>query len=54
MRIALGIIIGGIVGFIIGYFLKCVSGTCPLVGNPIVSTLVCALLGGMLAMKGKR
>ncbi len=50
MKIALGILIGGLIGFAVGYFGRCISGACPLTGNPIVSTIVGALLGLMIAM----
>jgi len=39
-------------GFALGYFGKCASGTCPLTSNPIISTLMGALLSALLA-KGK-
>ena len=50
MRITLGISIGGIIGFAIGYFGKCTSGVCPLTSNPIISTVIGATLGAMIAM----
>jgi phage shock protein E len=49
MRIIIGVLIVGGIGFLVGYFGKCVSGTCPLTGNPIVSTIIGALLGGLIA-----
>ena len=49
MKIMLGILIGGAIGFGIGYFGKCVSGTCPLTSNPIVSTIIGAVIGAMIA-----
>ena len=48
MKILLGILIGGAIGFAIGYFGKCASGACPLTGNPVVSTIIGALLGAMI------
>ena len=50
MKILLGIIIGGVIGFAIGYFGKCASGVCPLTSNPLISTIIGALLGAMLMM----
>ncbi|MDD5496563.1 MAG: DUF6132 family protein [Candidatus Omnitrophica bacterium] len=50
MKILLGVVIGGAVGFGIGYFGKCASGTCPLTSNPIISTIIGALIGAMIAM----
>lgn len=49
MKIILGVLIGGAVGFVVGYFGKCASGTCPLTGNPIISTIIGALLGALIA-----
>ena len=48
-RVITGAIIGGGIGFLVGYFGKCASGTCPLTGNPIVSTIIGALLGALIA-----
>jgi len=48
MKMILGIIIGGAIGFGIGYFGKCVSGACPLTSNPIISTLIGAIIGAMI------
>ena len=50
MRIIIGIVIGGAIGFGVGYFGNNVrTGTCPLTGNPIISTIVGALLGALIA-----
>jgi len=45
MKALIGILIGGVIGFAVGYFGKCSSGTCPLMSNPLLSTLIGALLG---------
>jgi len=50
MRVAIGILIGAVLGFTIGYFGKCASGTCPMTSNPIVSTLIGAVLGAVMTM----
>ncbi|MBU1862924.1 MAG: hypothetical protein KKH94_04570 [Candidatus Omnitrophica bacterium] len=52
MKIIIGIIIGAAVGYGIGYFGKCASGTCPLTSNPIVSTVIGALIGALVAKGG--
>lgn len=49
MKIALGIVIGAGIGFVWGYFGRCAGGACPLTGNPYVSTVVGAVLGGLIA-----
>jgi phage shock protein E len=50
MKIVLGVLIGALVGFVIGYFGKCASGVCPLTSNPIVSTIIGALIGLMIVL----
>ncbi len=52
MKALIGILIGGVLGFAVGYFGKCSSGTCPLTSNPILSTLIGALIGFMI-MSGR-
>jgi gas vesicle protein len=49
MRIIIGALIGGCIGFLVGYLGKCTSGTCPLTGNPIISTIIGTLLGALIA-----
>ena len=50
MKVILGILIGGIIGFGIGYLGKCASGMCPLTSNPVISTIIGAIIGAMIAM----
>jgi uncharacterized membrane protein len=50
IKVVLGVVIGGGIGFAIGYYGKCVSGTCPMTSNPIISTLLGALIGAMITM----
>lgn len=49
MKMILGIVIGGAIGFGIGYFGKCASGACPLTSNPVISTIIGAVIGAMIA-----
>jgi len=49
MKVLLGALIGAVAGFGVGYFGKCVSGTCPLASNPVISTLFGATFGALLA-----
>ena len=51
MKIIIGVIIGSVLGFVLGYFTHCASGTCPLTGNPWVSAILGAALGGIIASK---
>lgn len=52
MKIFLGIVIGGALGFALGFFGKCSSGVCPLTRNPLISTIIGALLG-LIFMLGR-
>ncbi len=45
MKMLLGAIIGGAIGFGVGYFGKCTSGACPLTSNPVISTIIGAVIG---------
>lgn len=51
MKILIGVLIGAVAGFAAGYFGKCTSGTCPLTSNPIISTIIGALFGALLATR---
>jgi hypothetical protein len=51
LRIAIGAAIGGVIGFGIGYFGKCTSGTCPLTSNPVISTVIFAVIGAVIAIQ---
>jgi hypothetical protein len=41
----LGLLIGGTGGFLYYYFIGCASGSCPITGNPYVSTIWGGLFG---------
>ena len=49
VRIAIGAALGGAVGFVYYKFVGCTAGTCPLTGNPVLSTLYGALVGALVA-----
>lgn len=51
MKLVFAAIIGGAIGFLVGYFGKCASGACPLTSNPVISTIIGALIGLMIAIK---
>ncbi|MFC1592576.1 DUF6132 family protein [Candidatus Omnitrophota bacterium] len=46
----LGIVIGGVVGLAVGHIFRCVSGMCPLTSNPVITTIIGALVGFMIAI----
>lgn len=47
MKIALGIVIGGLAGYLYYYFIGC-DGTCPISSNPIRSILYGSVVGTLL------
>ncbi len=49
IKIILGVLAGGIVGFLYYRFIGCHSGACRIAGNPYISTIYWAVLGGILA-----
>jgi len=51
VRIIIGAAVGGALGFAAYKFIGCASGTCPLTGNPWVSTLLGFGLGAMFTSK---
>ena len=53
LRIALGAAGGGLAGF--GYYklIGCRGGACPIAGNPWISTLWWAVIGGLLMSSWK-
>jgi hypothetical protein len=44
---------GAVVGFAYYYYIGCASGTCPITGNPYISTVYGAVLGYLLVPKPK-
>jgi len=45
---------GGVGGFAYYHFIGCASGTCPITGNPYISTIYGAGLGFLLTTGKKR
>ncbi|MDR3706324.1 MAG: DUF6132 family protein [Paludibacteraceae bacterium] len=41
----IGIVVGAIGGYAYWHFIGCASGTCPITGNPYISTAYGAVLG---------
>lgn len=44
----IGVAIGALAGFLYWKYVGCISGTCPIQSNPIISTLYGMLLGVLL------
>lgn len=49
LKIAIGVVLGGAFGFFFYRFIGCKSGACVITGNPYISTIYWALLGGLVA-----
>jgi outer membrane lipoprotein SlyB len=49
IAIIIGAVAGGIVGFLYYRFIGCRSGACIITGNPYISTIYGAVLGGLVA-----
>ena len=47
--IIMGAVVGGIVGFLYYRFIGCRSGACIITGNPYISMIYWAVLGGLVA-----
>ncbi len=48
LRIILGAAGGGAIGFLYYKFIGCRTGACPIASNPWVSTIVWAVIGGLM------
>ena len=49
IRIVVGILVGAIAGFAYYRFIGCNGGTCPITGNPYISTVYGAFMGAIIA-----
>ena len=48
MRLAIGILVGGILGYGYHRLVGCSTGACPITANPWISTLYGAVIGFLL------
>jgi len=49
LKPAFGIVIGAVLGYTYYATVGCASGTCPITGNPVISTFWGAAIGGFAA-----
>ena len=49
VRLAVGVLVGGLLGYGIYRFIGCSSGTCPITSNPWISTIYGMDMGALLA-----
>lgn len=50
----LPIIIGGVLGYAYYYFIGCRTGSCPISGNPYISTVYGAVIGLIWGLPAKK
>lgn len=50
----LPIVIGGALGYAYYYFVGCRTGSCPISGNPYISTVYGAVIGLIWGLPGKK
>jgi hypothetical protein len=48
LKIMAGAVVGGVIGYLLYKFLGCRTGTCPIAGNPWISTAWWAMIGGII------
>ncbi|HOZ22067.1 MAG TPA: DUF6132 family protein [bacterium] len=48
LRLGLGLLLGAAGGFAFYYFIGCRTGSCPITGNPYISSAYGALMGLLL------
>ena len=47
IRLIGGLVLGAVVGFAYYRFIGCPSGSCPITSNPLLSTIVGAIIGAL-------
>jgi Family of unknown function (DUF6132) len=48
------VLLGGIAGFAYYYFIGCKTGSCPITGNPFISTSYGSLIGFLFSLNKKK
>ena len=51
---SLATILGGMVGFTYYYYIGCATGSCPITGNPWISTMYGAAIGWLMVLQRHR
>lgn len=51
---ALPVIAGALLGYAYYYFIGCRTGSCPITGNPLISTLYGAVVGLVIVFPSKK
>ena len=53
-RIVAGILFGAVLGYAWYYFIGCRTGSCPISGNPYISSAYGSVLGLLFVLPGKK
>lgn len=48
------ILVGALAGYLYYYFFGCITGTCPISSNPVISTIYGAVIGLLLSFVFKK
>lgn len=54
MKRVLPVLVGGALGFAYYYFIGCRTGSCPITGNPWISTFYGAFTGLIISLPSKK
>ena len=54
LKTIIGMAVGAVLGFSYYYFVGCKSGSCPITGNPYISTAYGAGIGLLLTMSNSK
>ena len=49
LKLAIGVVAGGVIGFLASYLGQCGPETCPFTSDPYASTLLGMLIGGLIS-----
>jgi hypothetical protein len=49
VRLAIGVVVGGVVGYGMYRFIGCSTGACPLTANPWISTILGMVFGALMS-----
>jgi H+/Cl- antiporter ClcA len=50
LPLLIGVLLGAVGGYLYYRFVGCVSGTCPISSNPVISTLYGGVIGALLGL----
>ena len=54
VRLGVAAVVGAVLGYAYYYYIGCSTGSCPITGNPYISTIYGGILGILFAYPGKK